>query len=186
MTADHWPNPRLQRTRASLSPLSVFSAKARCHLVMVIFTLALLTLGCFSNQIAPSDRKGTAGGLQSLGPFRLSSVSLGQFTISPSSCTSGDRERFLGADFSDESAGVVVRLVVDPLDGPAVRVFASAAPFEKSVVFRRSECRVFHFSLESTGWRINGVQDYRVSLDLDCVSKGGDTLDGKVSASHCH
>ena len=157
-----------------------------CRLLIAALTLALMTGGCFSSQFTPPDRKGAAGEPQSLEPFDFSSAASGHLLISPSSCTAGDRELFLGADLSDDSAGVVIRLVVDPLDGPAVRVFARAAPFENSVVFRRSECRVFHFSLENTGWSINDVQDYRVSLDVDCVSKSGDTLKGKVSVNHCH
>ena len=83
-------------------------------------------------------------------------------------------------------AGKVVRLGVDPLEGPAARVFASAAPFGETAIFRRSECRVFHFSLDTTGWRIDHIQDYRLSLELDCANQAGDSLAGKASASHCH
>ena len=121
-----------------------------------------------------------------LGSFTVSSDRLGHLTVSPSSCTAGDRQFFLGGDFEDEKSGIVARLVVDPLEGPAVRVFATAAPFEKTAVFRSPECRVFHFSLDATGWRINRIRDYRLSLDLDCSNKEGDTLTGKVSAAHCH
>lgn len=81
---------------------------------------------------------------------------------------------------------MIIRLVVDPLDGPVARVFASAAPDEKTAVFRRSGCRVFHFTLDTTGWRINRVQDYRLTLDLDCANPEGDSITGRVSATHCH
>lgn len=121
-----------------------------------------------------------------LGAFTVSSDRLGHLTVSPSSCTAGDRQFFLGGDFEDEKSGIVVRLVVDPLDGPAARVFATATPFEKTAVFRRPECRVFHFSLDTTGWRINRIQDYRLTLDLDCSNKEGDSITGKASAAHCH
>jgi hypothetical protein len=149
--------------------------------------MTLLDLGCFSSQPLASGAQGNSAGQPAgLGALRLSSEVLGRVEIMPAACTSGAREHFLGADFSDENNGFVIRLVVDPLDGPAVRVFSIAAPFDKSLVFRRSECRVFHFSLDSTAWRINDVQDYQVSLDLDCVSETGETLEGKVSANHCH
>jgi hypothetical protein len=49
--------------------------------------------------------------------------------------------------------------------GPTVRVFRQAKPFEETRLFQREDCRVFQFSLDSTAWRINRVQDYRVSLD---------------------
>jgi hypothetical protein len=170
-------------SNAESSPIVLM---ARPLMLAAALTLAIMTVGCFSSQFTPPDRKGAAGEPQSLDPFDFSSAALGHWLISPSSCTAGDRELFLGADLFDDSAAVVIRLVVDPLDGPAVRVFAKAAPFENSVIFRRSECRVFHFSLESTGWRINEVQDYRLSLDLDCASKNGDTIKGRVSVNHCH
>ena len=60
------------------------------------------------------------------------------------------------------------------------------SPFEKTTVFRRPECRVFHFSLDATGWRINRVQDYRLTLELDCSNTNGDSLIGKASVTHCH
>lgn len=148
--------------------------------------LNLVTLACLSSQPKTSGGQEDAGGQRRLGSFAFSSALSGALTLAPSYCTSGDRQRFLGADFAGGESGLTVRLVVDPLDGPAVRVFSDAAPFEKSVVFRRSECRVFHFSLDDTGWRVNGVHDYAVTLDLDCTNKSGDSLTGKSSASHCH
>jgi hypothetical protein len=121
-----------------------------------------------------------------LGSFALASERLGHVTVAPTTCTAGERQFFLGGDFEDEKAGVIVRLVVNPLDGPAARVFASAAPFEKAAVFRRPECRVFHFSLDTAGWRINRIQDYRFTLELDCSNRGGDSIIGKASVTHCH
>jgi hypothetical protein len=151
-------------------------------------TLILCVLscgGCFSARSIDSA-SGSTGEPEMLGSFALASDRLGHLTVAPTTCTAGDRQFFLGGDFEDEKAGVIVRLVVDPLEGPAARVFASATPFEKTVVFRRAECRVFHFSLDTTGWRINQIQDYRLALELDCSSKDGDSIIGKVSGTHCH
>ena len=119
------------------------------------------------------------------GTFALSSNSLGHVSLAPGSCSAGDCLFFLGADFEDEKNGVVVRLVVDPLYGPAVRVFSQAKPFNKTQVFRRGDSQVFHFSLDSTGWRINRFRDYGVSLELDCAREG-DAITGHASAEHCH
>lgn len=152
----------------------------------IALALTLVTVGCLSSEPKTSSGPVEAGGQRRLGSFQLSSAVLAPVDLAPSACTSGDRQRFLGADFSGGESGLTVRLVVDPLDGPAVRVFSDAAPFEKSVVFRRPECRVFHFSLDDTGWRVNGVHDYAVTLDLDCANQSGDSLTGKSSATHCH
>jgi hypothetical protein len=121
-----------------------------------------------------------------VGSVKLTSRSLGELTISPSRCTAGDRERFLGADFADEESDVVLRLAVDPVEGPAVRILSRAKSSDKAVVFRRSECRAFQWSVDATHMRVNRIQDYRVSLDLDCTNAGGDSISGKVLASHCH
>jgi hypothetical protein len=141
--------------------------------------------GCFSGRPIDSA-SGSTGQPQTLGSFALTSGRLGHLTVAPTTCTAGDRQFFLGADFEDEKTGVIVRLVVDPLEGPAARVFASATPFENIAAFRRPECRVFHFSLDTTGWRINHIQDYRLTLELDCSGKDDDSIIGKVSVTHCH
>ena len=149
----------------------------RCR--SVLLAVVGLAAGCAS--LAPLE----APSQHELGSLRLSSRQLGQITLEPTSCLAGDRQLFLGADFVDASRSTVLRLVVDPLDGPAVRVFSSAEPFDKAIVFRRADCAVFHFSLDTTGWRVNDVNDYRVTLQLDC-DRDGETLKGSAAADHCH
>lgn len=147
---------------------------------VVLLGSCLLLAACFSGRPVG----GPTGGSPPLGSFAVTSQALGEHTLVPSGCTAGDRQVFLGADFSDATGPLVVRLVVDPLDGPAVRVFSTDAQFDETVVFRRSDCQVFHFSLERTGWRINDVTDYRVTLQLDC-SRPGESLKGSASSTHC-
>lgn len=151
--------------------------------LLPVFAIIVLCAGCFP--AGPIDT-GPQGDSQLLGSFALASGRLGRLTISPSTCRAGDRQFFLGGDFDDEKSGIVIRLVFEPLEGPAVRVFASSAPYDKTSVFRRPECRVFHSSLESTGIRINDVQDYRLTVDVDCTNKDGESFVGKASVTHCH
>ncbi len=122
---------------------------------------------------------------QGLGSFSVSSQVFGVQSFTPTVCTAGDRQFFLSSDLSSPDSSLVLRLVVDPLEGPAVRLFSSQTPFDKSVVFRRSDCRVFHFSLDSTGWRVNDVYDYRFTLQLEC-ERQGESIVGSASSSHCH
>ena len=143
----------------------------------------VLLTGCFSSK--PIGGQGAPdGNPPTLGTFAVTSQVLGDHVLAPSECTAGDRQHFLGADFATPASTVVVRLVVDPLDGPAVRVFSTDAQFDRTVVFRRPDCRVFHFSLDSTSWRVNDVYDYRVTLQLDC-SRDGESIKGEASATHC-
>ncbi len=124
-------------------------------------------------------------GSQGLGSFSVSSQVFSAQSFTPTVCTAGDRQLFLGSDLSSPNSSLVLRLVVDPLEGPAVRLFSSQTPFDKSIVFRRSDCRVFHFSLDSTGWRVNDINDYRLTLQLEC-DRQGESIVGSASSSHCH
>ena len=40
--------------------------------------------------------------------------------------------------------------------------------------------------MEPTGLTINDVGEYRISLELDCFNRVGDSLSGKVSADSCN
>jgi hypothetical protein len=154
----------------------------------LLLAAVAVSSGCFSLGGEPLPGTPGAGGAATgtLGSFTASSPLLANATVAPTGCTSGDRQQFLGADFTDPASGLVVRLVVDPLDGPAVRLFDAADPFGRSVVLRRSECAVFRFSLDETGWKVNDVRDYRLSLELDCALADGTTVHGRASSTHCH
>ena len=154
--------------------------KIRSAVLCALF--GLLTASCFSSHpIADSGSSATGP----LGSFTIDSRVFEKQELAPTECMAGDRQLFLGFDLSSGTSPVVVRLAVDPIDGPAVRVFSSDAPFDKAVVFRRADCSAFHFSLGETGWRINHVADYRVSLELDCT-RSGEQLRGSASSTHCH
>lgn len=157
-------------------------------LVSLLSAAVVVSTGCFSFPAMPlpgiAATEAAPPGV--LGSFTVSSPLLGNVTVAPTACSGGDLQQFLGGDFSDPASGVVVRLVVDPLEGPAARAFDAADPFRKSVVLRRSDCAVFHFSLEHTGLTINEVRDYRLSLELDCALADGTTVHGNASTTHCH
>jgi hypothetical protein len=135
---------------------------------------------CISSSVKTSQSSGGP-----LGSFSLAGPTFGSRTLLPHGCSTGQRELFLGFDLRDEKAGTVVRLVVDPANGPVVRVFEAAAPFDKAVLFRRSECRVFQFSVDSTGWRINRIDQLQISLELDCELPSGDRIAGKARDPGC-
>jgi hypothetical protein len=149
--------------------------------VVVVLGVAILAGCATSSPAGDGDRVAVAP----LGSLALSGPTFGHQTLRPTACVAGEREYFLGFDLHDASAGVVARLIIDPATGPVVRVFAASAPFDKTVLFHRSDCRVLHFSLESTGWRVNRIQQLDVSLDLDCRLPSGEGIVGKASDSSC-
>ena len=143
-----------------------------------------LLISCLAGRPVTQAGEGSAAD-QALGSFEVASRTLGDATFSPAECSSGDPQLFLGVEFAEPGRDLVLRLAVDPLEGPGVRLYSATAPFDRSVVFRRADCSVFHFSLDSTGWRVNRVEDYRVTLELDCA-KPGERLRGRASSTHCH
>ncbi len=163
--------------------------RARANgLAFLLGAAAVPSAGCFTFPATPlpgiAATESAPPGV--LGSFTVTSPLLGNVTVAPTACSGGDLHQFLGGDFSDPASGLIVRLVVDPLEGPAARVFDAADPFRKSVVLRRSDCAVFHFSLEQTGLTINEVRDCRLSLELDCALADGTTVHGGASTTHCH
>lgn len=155
----------------------------RCGALMVA---ALAVTACFSTRppAAGSGEGGASG--PALGDFRVTSPGGARGTVTPTLCLAGDRELFLGADLIDERSGLVVRLVVDPLEGPLLRVFDREAPFERSVLFFREECEQFELSLEESGWEINEIPVRRLELAIDCESEEGAAIVGRADAGHCN
>lgn len=123
------------------------------------------------------------------GSVTLRSRALGDRTLKPTACRSGEHQLFLGADFLDyqgDSQGIAARLIVEPTGAVSLRFFDVAHPLDPGVLFRRQDCGRLEISLDRTGWRINDFYDLHVSLDLDCRNASGDSAAGHLAADHCH
>ena len=120
-----------------------------------------------------------------MGSFALTGPTFGKLNIAPTSCDVGQRQFFLGFDFVDQQSGLVTRLVVDPVTGPVARVFKADKPYDSSVIYHRTECKTFHFSLDTTGWIVNHIQMLNVSIELDCQLPSGDRIIGNAKDSSC-
>ncbi|HEY6929009.1 MAG TPA: hypothetical protein VJA66_04970 [Thermoanaerobaculia bacterium] len=153
---------------------------ARLCAVASSLTALLFPAACSSSSAQSGERASAP-----LGAFTVDGPTFGTHSLQPGQCHVGQRELFLGFDFLDSPSGIVARLVVDPATGPVVRVFRSAAPFDSTVLFHRSDCRVFHFSLDETGWRINRIDQLRVSIELECGLPSGDHIAGKAEDPGC-
>jgi hypothetical protein len=174
-------SPRLGREPMKCLPLGSRRFRGAAADALVAIGLATVSACASLSPAGEGDRTASA----SLGSLTLSGPTFGEATLHPTACLTGERELFLGFDLRDASAGVVTRLIVDPAAGPIVRVFAISAPFDKSVLFHREDCRVLHFSLESTGWLINRIQQLDVSMDLDCRLPSGERILGNASDARC-
>ena len=125
------------------------------------------------------------------GTLEMSGPVAGSVRFVPESCTSGDREYFLGVDLAATQPGIEVRALIEPLGTAVVRVRRSGSEGEGEggggmVFFRHDDCRVLELEVEPSGWRVNEVRDVSGFLDLDCDSLEGDHVAGRIEMNHCH
>ena len=101
-----------------------------------------------------------------------------------SACRSGDREYFLGVDLVDEGRGTFLRVLIDPIEGPRLKVFRGSA--QKAEVLGRGQCSELRASVRPTGWRVNHVRDVEGEVAAECTLSDGDRLEARVNFAHCH
>lgn len=108
---------------------------------------------------------------------------VGELTLRPQACLSGDRGNFRGVDLL--APPLVLRLAAEPIDGLAVALI-DAESGERRGVFRRPDCTVLRGDVQRTGWLVNQVQDVSGFLEVDCRSQSGEEIRGAISFEHCH
>ncbi|HSS78535.1 MAG TPA: hypothetical protein VLV54_17550 [Thermoanaerobaculia bacterium] len=116
----------------------------------------------------------------------MAGPTLGRRELVTNKCVSGGRFSFRGADIFDETTKevFVLRLVLDPIAGPVVRIYTDSE-FGKSIILRRRNCKTFEYELASTGKSVNFVTEMRVAVQLDCRTRKGDFVVGKVELPAC-
>jgi hypothetical protein len=107
-------------------------------------------------------------------------------TWTPAFCQTGEIEQFFGFILGGSGSPVVVRAVLDPLDGPGLRITGVEGTSPYGFVVRPADCRVLDLRLQATDWRVNELRDVNGSLDVSCTLKDGLSLEGSVEVSHCH
>lgn len=102
----------------------------------------------------------------------------------PDACLSGEHEQFFGFILGADGSPVVLRAVVDPLDGPGLRVVGLEGA--DGVVVRPGMCERLDLVVEPTGWRVNDVRDLSGTLDVSCTTADGASVEGSLEVRHCH
>lgn len=100
----------------------------------------------------------------------------------PDLCLSGEHEQFFGFILGSNEGEVVLRAVLDPLDGPGLRL---STP-EGTGIFRPDLCERLELDVAPTGWRVNEIQDLSGRLDVSCSTPDGASIEGSVEVRHCH
>ncbi len=103
-------------------------------------------------------------------------------TLAPSECRSGERETFFGIDVLGPGGALVVRLVQDPLGDQALRVQQG----NRRWVLRPSDCKAFEMTLVRTRDRVNSVWDMNGSLKVECATRDGLRVEGRLTLRSCH
>jgi hypothetical protein len=102
----------------------------------------------------------------------------------PDACFSGEHEQFFGFIVRSNGSPVVLRAVIDPLDGPGFRVVGLEGADD--LVVRPSQCERLDLVVEPTGWRVNDIQDLSGTLDVRCSTADSASVEGSVEVRHCH
>lgn len=147
-----------------------------CALMVPLFFLS----SCVVSSALDAMKDEAAGRVELTGPAG------GLVELRPVRCASGERELFLGADFTSTS-GATARIIVDPHGTATLRFFEREDRLTQGLVFTRAECETFHLDLHRTGWRVNKVYDLSVRAEFSCLrASDGAAARGTLSAAHCH
>ena len=145
---------------------------------MRALVLLLLLSGCSMVQEATEVSRPTIEGELSI------RVPRGGEAVSwrPNACLAGENEQFFGFILGLEGSGLVLRAVLDPLDGPGLRLVWP----EGTTVFRPFQCERLELEVAPTGWRVNDMQDVSGRLDVLCSAPDGASVEGSLEIRHCH
>lgn len=104
----------------------------------------------------------------------------------PASCSTGEREQFFGFVLGDSGSPTVLRAVLDPLNGPGLRLTGLEGIPPQGLVVRQADCRRLDLSVQPTGWTVNDFRDVSGTLEVSCALQDGGSLEGHLAVSHCH
>jgi hypothetical protein len=110
-------------------------------------------------------------------------LSLGDRQYHLDECRSGDLAYFLGVDLADRSRTARVRLAIDPMSGPRIRV---QVEHNQPLVLVSQQCRQLDAEATPTGWQVDTVRDVSGFVDAECTSETGQAVSLHVRFSHCH
>jgi hypothetical protein len=146
----------------------------------LLVLLLPLTAGCVGTTVGGAPASGEAPGVAG------ATLAVGQQRYRLEACRSGDLAHFLGVDLEDRQGGAVVRLVIDPIDGPRVRLVHGRGEARQRLDLVPSRCRRFEADVRPTGWIVNTVRDVSGSVDAECPGDPGPAVSLHARFSHCH
>jgi len=132
--------------------------------------------GCATTQVS---------GGPSGSPIEQATLSIGGRAYQIDACTSGDLQQFLGVDLADQKAGAFARVVIDPIDGPRLRIVAREG-LDRAAVFTRDQCSQLDADVHPTNWIVNNVRAVSGYVNAECRASSGPPVSLHVRFTHCH
>jgi hypothetical protein len=145
---------------------------------MAVLALAGLTSACAARTSVQGLPSSAAGGV---GP--AAELKVAGRAMAVTGCRSGDHASFLGADLMGASNETLLRVVIDPLDGARLRLWAAE---RGGVVLGPDQCPQLRASVHPTGWRVNEIRDVAGEVQARCALEDGAMLEASVAFDHCH
>lgn len=149
---------------------------ARAPLVLVL--VALLAACATTSLSGPPGAAGPA--------VESATLTIGDRQFQFDACTSGDLLEFLGVDLVDRQGSAAVRVVIDPIDGPRVRIVHGTGAARQRIDLEHSRCRQFEAEVRPTNWTVNDVRDVSGFVDAECAGDPGPAVSLHARFSHCH
>jgi hypothetical protein len=154
-------------------------AMPRSRLTAVtVLTLAGLTSACVARTSVQGVSSSAAGGVGPAAELKVDGRAL-----AVAGCRSGDHASFLGADLLGASDEPLLRVVIDPLNGARLRLWAAE---RGGVVLGPDQCPELRASVRPTGWRVNEIRDVAGQVEARCTLDDGGVLEASVAFDHCH
>ncbi|WP_434418633.1 hypothetical protein [Nannocystis pusilla] len=122
---------------------------------------------CFGSLSACGGSGDDLGGMLS-----VDSEEYGAWTMSPTTCVSGEHRQFFGVDLTERGdVGSGVRIVDDPVDGYSLAMNIPDHDLAL-LVTASSECEVFDIRLERGNVRVNNIWAVQGHAVLECRAAG--------------
>lgn len=111
------------------------------------------------------------------GELSVDSEMHGSWSMSPTTCISGQNQQFLGVDLIEgDDEEHMVRIVDDPLQGYSLGMNVPGQDFSLVIRAPASECEVFDLLVERGNTRINGIWAMQGHANIECHTEGLDIV----------
>jgi hypothetical protein len=141
--------------------------------------LPLVLAGCAVTQVASVMHPTVSGSIV------VRRADGAELRWTPDRCSSGDNALFVGFDFLSTHDEGRLRIVVEPIDGPALRWTYGAATTQNPVVLHRSDCARLDVDVHATDWHVNDVAILPATSTFN-VTYPGLHFEGRIAVDHCH